>query len=69
VGAKLKKTSRTRDGLWLYRLDYGNIVGNQEWTLPDLEKVVTFRKTPPFDYRLADSERAKLKAAKNAEEN
>ena len=47
VGARLKKTSRTRNGLWLYRLDYGNIVGTHEWTLPDLEKIATFKRTHP----------------------
>ena len=59
VGARLKKTSRTRDGMWLYRLDYGNVVGTQEWTLPELERIAKWRKNPPHDYRLADSERTK----------
>ena len=67
VGARIKKTSRTRDGLWLYRLDYGNIVGTQEWTLPELERHVVFRKHPPFDYRSAAAERAERKAEAAAE--
>ena len=67
VGARIKKTSRTRDGLWLYRLDYGNIVGTQEWTLPELERLVEFKKNPPFDYRLAAAKRAERKAAAAAE--
>lgn len=67
VGARIKKTGYTRDGLWLYRLDYGNIVGTQEWTLPELKKIVTFRKNPPFDYRVAAAARAERKAAAAAE--
>jgi hypothetical protein len=36
--ARLKRTSRTdpTGRLWLYRLDYGDVVGTQEWTLPQL---------------------------------
>lgn len=37
VPARLKRTSRTTiDGRWLYRLDYGNVIGTQEWTLEQL---------------------------------
>jgi len=67
VGAKIKKTSRTRDGLWLYRLDYGNIVGTQEWTLPELERLVTFKKNPPHDYRVSAAARAERTAEAAAE--
>jgi len=67
VGAKIKKTSYTRDGLWLYRLDYGNIVGNQMWTLPELERVADFKKNPPLDYRIGAVARAERKAAAAAE--
>jgi len=41
VPARLRKTTRTdpTGRLWLYRLDYGNVVGTQEWTVPELEKL------------------------------
>lgn len=36
--ARVRKTSRVdiTGRLWLYRLDYGDVVGSQEWTMPQL---------------------------------
>lgn len=36
--AELHRTTRTdhTGRLWIFRLDYGNVLGTQEWTLPQL---------------------------------
>lgn len=51
VPARVKKTSKTTDdGRWLYRLDYGNVVGTQLWTLSELEASgVKWLKIKPRD--------------------
>lgn len=38
TAAQLRRTSHTdlTGRLWLYRLDYGDVVGTQTWTLPEL---------------------------------
>jgi len=54
--ARLRRTSRTTsDGRWLYRLDFGSVVGSQEWTVADLEAAgVRWLRRRPTELR--DSE-------------
>lgn len=54
--AKLVKTAGVNEAdEWLYRLDYGDIIGNQLWSLTDLEKTgVTFLDDQPADWQLGE---------------
>ena len=52
----LKKTNQVNEAdEWLYRADFGNLVGNDSWSITDLEKNgVVFLDGQPSDWQLAD---------------
>lgn len=53
--ARLRRTSRTdaTGRLWLYRLDYGDVVGTRTWTLPELQALdLQWLKRRPRDLKI-----------------
>lgn len=66
VPARLKRTSRTdpTGRLWLYRLDYGDVVGSQEWTVPQLVALdgVKWYQRCPSDLREIERENEEAEA-------
>lgn len=52
----LKRTNQINDAdEWLYKADFGNIIGTGKWSLTDLAKDgVTYLEDQPDDWELAE---------------
>lgn len=61
---KIKKTSQINDAdEWLYKCDFGNIVGNSLFAWPDLERSgCTALDDQPDDWELAEWRKRKTEA-------